>query len=129
MREDYSGKQVNKAGEILLVSDTIKDEEKLSQAMAVMSFWRFSHEEHLEIALSTVQRIAQKIDKNAIFAKRLKRYPSILLKLQRFEKMKLKNMQDIGGCRAIVSSEKKLRKIVRELKKFQNSRMRREQFG
>lgn len=26
-------------------------------------------------------------------------------------------MQDIGGCRAIVSSEKKLRKIVRELKK------------
>lgn len=54
MREDYSGKQINKAGEILLVSDTIKDEEKLSQAMAVMSFWRFSHEEHLEIALSTV---------------------------------------------------------------------------
>lgn len=31
--------------------------------------------------------------------------------------MKLKNMQDIGGCRVVLSSEKKLRKIVRELKK------------
>jgi ppGpp synthetase/RelA/SpoT-type nucleotidyltranferase len=31
--------------------------------------------------------------------------------------MKLKNIQDIGGCRAIISNKKKLNQIVRELKK------------
>ncbi len=31
--------------------------------------------------------------------------------------MKLRNMQDIGGCRAIVASIKKLRKVEREHKK------------
>lgn len=56
-------------------------------------------------------------DKDAICAKRLKRHVSIVNKLRRFNKMKLRNMQDIGGCRVVVSSIKKLRQIERRLKK------------
>lgn len=72
----------------------------------------------LEEALKKLQSVSLKFDKGAFFAKRLKRYASIVLKLKRFPSMKLKNMQDIGGCRGIVKDQKKLIKIVRELKKM-----------
>ena len=120
MNHKYTGKQVIKAGEVLLDDDI----EKFETAMDILSYWRFSHETPLGEALKILQETTLKIDKSAIFAKRLKRYPSIVNKLRRFKKMKLKNMQDIGGCRAIVSSPKKLTKIVRELRKmpeFKNS--------
>jgi hypothetical protein len=65
-----------------------------------------------------LQEVTLKKDKNAIFAKRLKRYVSIVYKLRRFPSMKLKNMQDIGGCRGIVADKKKLMKVVRDLKKM-----------
>ncbi|SFC45484.1 hypothetical protein SAMN05216204_106124 [Massilia yuzhufengensis] len=85
--------------------------------MDVLSYWRFSHEKALDSAFNLLQDIARKKDKATIFAKRLKRYASIVAKLRRFEQMKLKNMQDIGGCRAIVANEKKLRQLVRDLRK------------
>jgi hypothetical protein len=120
MSKTYTGKQVIKAGEMLL-DDNI---EEFELAMEILSYWRFSHEKPLGEALKILQETTIKIDKNAIFAKRLKRYVSIVYKLRRFRKMKLKNMQDIGGCRAIISSPRKLKKVVRELRKkpeFKNS--------
>ncbi len=44
------------------------------------------------------------IDKGAIVAQRLKRLPSIVAKLRRFQNMKLSRMQDIGGLRAVLRS-------------------------
>jgi hypothetical protein len=120
MSKKYTGKQIIKAGERLL-DDNIEDFES---AMDILSYWRFSHEIPLGGALKILQETTLKIDKSAIFAKRLKRYASIVFKLRRFKKMKLKNMQDIGGCRAIVSNPKKLKKVVRELRRrpeFKNS--------
>ena len=120
----YSGKEVIKAGEKLLDEGLVNKTNEYSAAMDVLSYWRFSHEKPLEIAFDMLQEVAGKIDKSAIFAKRLKRYMSIVAKLRRFNQMKLRNMQDIGGCRAIVTTEKKLRQIVRELRKrpqFRNS--------
>lgn len=68
-------------------------------------------------ALTIVEAEAKKIDQKAFTAKRLKRYESIVYKLNRYPSMKLKNMQDIGGCRIVVSSLKKLEKLVRVLRK------------
>ena len=111
----YTGKQIIKAGEQLI--DTNISGSEFEAAMDVLSYWRFSHEYALEEALKMLQKTTLKFDKSAIFAKRLKRHPSIVNKLNRFKKMKLKNMQDIGGCRAIVSSTKRVTQIVRELRK------------
>lgn len=115
MSAKYTGKQIIKAGEQLI--DTNISASEFEAAMDVLSYWRFSHEYALEEALKILQKTTLKFDKSAIFAKRLKRHPSIVNKLKRFKKMKLKNMQDIGGCRAIVSSSKKVTQVVRELKK------------
>lgn len=116
-KRKYSGKQIIKAGEKLIRENIQDDEKAFSAAMDILSYWRFNHEEPLDFAFKLLQELIPKKDNTAIFAKRLKRYPSIIAKLKRFDKMKLKNMQDIGGCRAIVSNKKKLQQVVRELRK------------
>ncbi len=124
MEKKYSGKQINKAGDYLRDFDNIFDDEKrLFAGMDVISYWRLCHAGALETAFDYIQSVVRKIDQNAIFAKRLKRHVSICMKLVRFETMKLKNMQDIGGARAILPNYKKLKKIVRILKKSQYFRV------
>lgn len=115
MTKPYSGKQVIRAGEVLMRDD----KEHYNWAMDVLSYWRSQHEGPLDTALEMVKIKAKKIDNKVFFGKRLKRTPSIINKLRRFEErgMKLKNMQDIGGCRVIVSSTKKLHRLIKELRK------------
>jgi ppGpp synthetase/RelA/SpoT-type nucleotidyltranferase len=107
---------VNRAGE-KLTSDSVLDNTEFSQAMDVLSFWRFTHEEPLEKAHELVEKLTYQKDNKSICAKRLKRHVSIVNKLRRFDKMKLRNMQDIGGCRAIVGSLKKLRQVEKTQEK------------
>jgi len=118
MKPKFSRKQIAKAGEYLLGPDAVrKDSEKFSESMDILSYWRFSHADALEKAFACLQRETLKRDRTAIFAKRLKRHISIVRKLQRFETMKLSRIQDIGGCRAVLSNNKKLQQLLRELKK------------
>ncbi|EDY80628.1 conserved hypothetical protein [Verrucomicrobiia bacterium DG1235] len=115
--KSFSGKQIHKAGNDLQSFDTLSKEE-FNKVMDVLSFWRFCHEEPLNSALASLRATVFKRDKNAFFAKRLKRYVSIYKKLNRFPQMSLRNMQDIGGCRAVIESDKKLKQSVRDLKKL-----------
>ena len=124
LKKKFSGKEVIRAGERLIDDSISSDSKEFSKVMDVLSYWRFTHEMPLEKALEMVQSYAKSQDKNSICAKRLKRHVSIANKLRRFEGMKLKNMQDIGGCRAILSSVKKLRQVERELKKKPEFRIR-----
>lgn len=119
----YSGKQIIKAGDTL-ATDNIAEEnpQAFEAALEILSYWRTSHEYPLSEAVEILSKSAKKYDSNAVIAKRLKRAPSIINKLRRFKKegMKLRTMQDIGGCRAILSNEKRVRKLVRDLKNKMN---------
>ena len=53
--------------------------------------------------------------KGALVAQRIKRLPSIVSKLQREAQMRLSQMQDIGGCRAVVLNMTQLGKLQAEL--------------
>ncbi len=115
----YSGKQITRAGkEFEHLQDFIDNEDKFNEVMDALSYWRFCHETPLNKAWNVLKKTVTKHDKDALFAKRLKRFVSIHEKLNRFPNMTLRNMQDIGGCRAIVENEKKLYKSVRDLKKL-----------
>ena len=70
-----------------------------------------------------LRKKATDIDTNAVVVQRHKRAPSIIGKLTRFPKMELSRMQDIGGCRAIVSS---VRDVQRLNEHIQTSRTRNE---
>lgn len=117
MKNTYSGKSINKAGEILIDEKIKTGTPDFEAAMDVLTYWRLMHEAPLANAQRIVQVEASKIDKTAFTAKRLKRYESIVSKLRRFDDMKLKNMQDIGGCRVVVSTLKKLNQLIRTLKR------------
>lgn len=112
----YSGKQITKAGRNFLSDEIMSDPELFSKTLDVLSYWRSCHTEPLENALKRLRQTVKGIDKNALYAKRLKRYPSIQLKLRRFPEMSLKNMQDVGGCRVIVANSKKVDQVVRSLR-------------
>lgn len=118
LSQEYSKKDVQRAGETLIVEEIWeKDNEAFRWSMRVLSNWRANHAEVLNEITETLQTAGSKVDRKAIVVKRLKRTPSIVRKLRRFNKMKLRNMQDIAGCRAIVSTTKNVYKVKRELTK------------
>jgi len=46
--------------------------------------------------------VALGLDSNAVVTRRFKRLESITWKLRRIPRLRLTNMQDLGGCRAVV---------------------------
>ena len=120
----YSRKQVNAAGDSLI---RIHDSDLWSEAeinayvdaLNIINNWRSSHSGPLLSMRMLLTRQAEAVDKAALIAQRIKRLSSIEVKLRRFKTMKLSQMQDIGGCRAIVSSVADVRKLAEN---FQKSR-------
>ena len=94
--------QIDKAGKIL--SDNNADWEELGAALRALWNWRAAHSYPLNSLHVTLRRRALRVDPHAITVQRLKRFDSILRKLRRRGTMQMSQMQDIGGCRAIVSN-------------------------
>lgn len=106
----YSKGQINRAGDIL--AERIEyDYGEWIWANEVLANWRGCHGYPMNTFQATLRMKLKTIDKDAIVAQRLKRAPSIIAKLQRFENMKLARMQDIGGLRAVVSTVARVRKL------------------
>lgn len=97
----YSKKKIGKAGEVLIEKSSDLTKEEASQ---ILSNWRASHTYPLNSIQSSLRYRAKQIDRDYLLAQRLKRVVSIKNKLKRFSAMKLQRMQDIGGCRTILST-------------------------
>lgn len=104
-----SKKAVMRAGEILINPDVGMDE--WTGALDTLSNWRAAHAYPMHALLMMLRNRSIKIDKGAVVVQRLKRTPSILEKLSRYPDMKLHRMQDISGCRAIVSTARDVEKL------------------
>ena len=98
----FSGDDIDRAGEILarLPDDAPPDAEWLEAAQLVNQ-WRTLHTGPLTTFRNNLRRRAKS---RGIVAGRIKRLPSIISKLQRLSRIRLSEMQDIAGCRAILSS-------------------------
>jgi ppGpp synthetase/RelA/SpoT-type nucleotidyltranferase len=112
----YSKKQVNKAGEYLTTGenfDGLYDEwiDKYESALEVVNNWRSSHNFPLNTFHVGLKRRARLVDHRSITAQRIKRLTSIEAKLRRFPTMTLSQMQDIGGCRAIVATASQVDRV------------------
>jgi len=90
--------------------------EKLAHLLSLIDNWRSSHSYPLNIFQAGLRTRAKQVDERAIVAQRLKRFPSIVAKLKRFPEMKLTQIQDIAGCRAIVSSVPQAYRLVQAYK-------------
>jgi ppGpp synthetase/RelA/SpoT-type nucleotidyltranferase len=110
----YSKKDVDRAGNILTNKNSSVID--IDQALNVLDNWRSSHSFPLHIFKKRLKIVSVKIDPSALVVQRLKRTPSIIKKLKREQTkhMNLAQMQDIGGCRSVVSSVKLVRKLCDE---------------
>lgn len=116
----YPREQVNKAGRLLLEMSKARRPpqlEEFNRAFELMDNWRSSHSYPLNVFQAGLRSRAKHVDENSVIAQRLKRLSSIVTKLDRFPEMKLTQIQDIAGCRAIVSSVGRVYELVESYKR------------
>jgi ppGpp synthetase/RelA/SpoT-type nucleotidyltranferase len=118
----YAKKRVNRAGRTVLIPSPHEEwggdsdqyyawVQEYLEALDIINNWRSSHNFPLNTFHVGLKRRAKVIDPNAITAQRIKRMASIEAKLIRFPTMTLSQMQDIGGCRAIVATATDVSKL------------------
>ncbi|MBF4621121.1 RelA/SpoT domain-containing protein [Clavibacter sp. VKM Ac-2542] len=116
----YSKSAVRRAGELLgsgkgSVLTTF-------QAREIVSNFRSSHAYPLLAITMHVRRYALLVSSEAVVARRLKRLPTILDKLERQPRMNVTTMQDLGGCRVVLATVNQIDELVTGLEGSRRAR-------
>lgn len=106
----FSKSQIDRAGELL--KSRAGSNEEAAYALEVLSSWRAYHAAPLDTFATVLRKRVANVSSDAIVAQRLKRTPSILLKLSNHRTMRLSAMQDIGGLRAVLESTEEVYKLL-----------------
>jgi ppGpp synthetase/RelA/SpoT-type nucleotidyltranferase len=99
----------NSAGQVL--ANRRSTPEQIDRALGILNNWRSSHSFPLNTIQMNLRHNATRVDDGALIAQRLKRASSVIAKLQRYPKMHLARMQDIGGCRAVVKGVEEVQRL------------------
>jgi hypothetical protein len=108
----YTREEVDAAGDVLAHMGKASGYE-IESAFYTINNWRSSHSFPLNTFQVGLREKAKQVDSNRIVAQRIKRLSSIHQKLLRFPKLKLSEIQDIGGCRAVVKSVREIDQVVK----------------
>lgn len=106
----HSRTAVDKAGQILAAGDAPQD--VLEPALAIINNWRSSHSYPLNTFQVGLRYHARRLDPRALVAQRIKRLSSIRMKLTALPTQRLSQMQDIGGCRAVLATVARVRALT-----------------
>ena len=98
----FSRGEVDRAGRLLARNGVTASPLVIGHALDVLNNWRSSHSFPLNTLQMALRTRSASICEAPIVAQRLKRVPSIIQKLERFPRMQLSRMQDIGGARAVL---------------------------
>jgi len=123
----YSKTKVDSAGAFLIapeqaVEELFRSVQQYEEAFSVVNNWRSAHSFPLNIMQDQLRKRARSIDPECIVAQRLKRLSSIRRKLSQTS-TRLSQMQDLGGCRAVVAS---LQHVDQLRAMYERSRMKHE---
>jgi ppGpp synthetase/RelA/SpoT-type nucleotidyltranferase len=111
----YTKSQVDRAWRVFSSDEVLNPNfttEEFSRSLDVINNWRSSHSFPLNTFTVGLKRRAKDADPDSLVAQRIKRLSSIAAKLRRFPTMQLSQMQDIGGCRAIVSTIAEVESLI-----------------
>ncbi len=113
----YKRSEINWAGRTL--RETAVSESDRDTALEILDNWRAVHSYPMHVFYIRLKNVSKRLDDNSLVAQRLKRVPAIIAKLGRsyhgnVPSMELYQMQDIGGCRAILSNVDFARKLCEE---------------
>src|SRR5437867_11453880 len=106
----YPHGRVDAAGDILIAALAANTD--LENAYTIIDNWRASHSLPLNTFQIGLRRNAKAVDPQALIAQRINRLSSIEAKLRRFKDMKLSQMQDTGGCWAIVGTTNQVYELL-----------------
>ena len=111
-RRDYSKGEIDRMGALLVPwwSGAGKPD-NLGHAWVVIENWRSSHGLPSNVFQAGLRSRAKRVTREVIVAQRMKRIISVMNKLHREPLMKLSQMQDLGGCRAILPSVNEVDKL------------------
>lgn len=106
----FSKAKVDAAGACLINPNaTIED---FDAALDKINNWRASHSFPLNTFTVTLKKKARQVDPECLVSQRIKRLASIELKLRRFKGLRLSQIQDIGGCRAVLADINDVESLV-----------------
>ena len=119
MNTSNESTEIYSAGDYRRLSDRIrKNPQSISiEDLKMLQALRVTYKEPLAIIFKTIEKMAYKIDKNSICTYRVKRIESIVSKLIRFPKMQVQRMEDIAGCRCIMSDKENVFKLFETIQK------------
>lgn len=98
----FSRTQYNQAGSILAANNLPKDDPNRIQAVEIVGDWRMSHVYPLEVTKEILTQQLPSIYSTVIVSQRIKRIESVEQKLRDMKGTRLTQIQDIGGCRAVI---------------------------
>ncbi|WP_402467007.1 RelA/SpoT domain-containing protein [Isoptericola aurantiacus] len=108
LASELTPSRVNKAGKTIrrvLRGDAELDPDRFEQAVDILLAFRAAHQRPLTTAnMGLRSMVRTERCAKAEVSQRLKRVPTILDKLVREPTLPLSRMQDLGGCRAVLSS-------------------------
>jgi putative GTP pyrophosphokinase len=112
-----SKSQVNRAGRVLRrwMRDEI-DDLAIQDALDTVTAFRAAHQYPLIKANNGLRSMLRTAGCKVEVSQRLKRMSTILDKIRREPTMALGNMQDVGGCRAVLESVDEVRRVEHRLK-------------
>ncbi|WP_109486649.1 RelA/SpoT domain-containing protein [Occallatibacter savannae] len=118
-KHQYTKGQIDRAGDILSHENPFENNplgaDEYFEAIDIVNNWRAVHGYPLQQMKMALKRRAKRICPSAIIAQRLKRLVSIRLKLRLSREAghhpTLSQMQDIGGCRAVLQTVHQVRQV------------------
>jgi hypothetical protein len=105
VQREFGKGGIDRAGALLVpwwIGPVTPATEELGDAFYVVENWRTSHAMPLLTFRMGLTKRARRVEPDALIAQRMKRFSSVMNKLVRETNMKLSQMQDLGGCRAIL---------------------------
>lgn len=111
----FSRAEIDRAGRTLL--DEASSADAIDKAWDRLANWRSVHAFPLNTVTMDLRQKVRRVAPSALVVQRLKRARSILAKLGREASMRLTQMQDIGGCRAVVGSIKEVYALREEYRR------------
>jgi ppGpp synthetase/RelA/SpoT-type nucleotidyltranferase len=124
---EFSKNDVKRAGKALQgkLLWTPEDEDEILNTFRVANSWLASHALPMARMRSELHGQMSALDTKGLTAARLKQMRSIRKKLRRIGS-NLRQMQDLGGCRAVVPSIQDARKLVAAIKERSRHQLKRE---
>ncbi|XDA97886.1 RelA/SpoT domain-containing protein [Sulfitobacter sp. LCG007] len=113
---EYDKGEIDGAGRHLAKIDFPVSTNEGVSALKVINNWRSAHSYPLNTFQITLRNRARKIERTVIVAQRIKRLESIHAKLSRQPTMRMSQMQDIAGCRAVLKNVRDVRRLVKRYK-------------